>query len=252
MSDGSGGGVAGRTGPLHRLSEVVTASINGRASAVLVSGEAGIGKTSVIRAALDAAEVDSPPASRAVGWGTCWQGDGAPGFWPWMHAFDGVVNAVGSDVASAAAGQDAGLLSLLIREFGTPDPTVGDPVQHRLLLLDAAAGWLETLAADRHVVVVLDDLQWADSSTFDLIDYVIGKPRAAQLTLIGAFRHDELDRERHARLATIGSHASGVHLDGLTVDGVEELVSSDSGRASVALTCCGSPPANRRTSPLRG
>ena len=224
MSDGSGGGVAGRTDPLHRLSGVLSTSVSGRASAVLVSGEAGIGKTSVIRAALDGVGVDSPPGSPIVGWGTCWQGDGAPGFWPWMHAFDGVAKAVGSDLASAAAGQDAGLLSLLIREFGTPDPTVGDPVRHRLLLLDAAAGWLEALAVDRHVVVVLDDLQWADSSTFDLIDYVIGTPRAARLTLIGAFRHDELDPTRRARLATIGSHASGVHLNGLTVDGVEELI----------------------------
>ncbi len=189
-----------------------------------MSGEAGIGKTSLIRAAIDSATADSTPGSAVVGWGTCWHGDGAPGFWPWMQAFDEVANAVGRDVASAAAGHDAGLLSLLIRELGAPESVVGDPDGHRLLLLDAAAGWLQTLAADRHVVVVLDDLQWADSSTFDLIDYVIGTPRAARLLVIGAFRHDELDQERRARLATIGSHARRVHLDGLTVDGVEELI----------------------------
>ena len=226
MSDGSGRGVVGRTGPLQRLGEVVTASVNGRASALLVSGEAGIGKTSLISAALGGACVDSAPGTAIIGWGTCWHGDGAPGFWPWMRALDEVASAIGRDAASAAAGHDAGLLSLLIRELGSPEPAVGDLDRHRLLLLEAAAGWLETLAADRHVVVVLDDLQWADSSTFDLIDYVIGTPRTARLLVIGAFRHDEHDQERRARLATIGSHAGDVHLDGLTVDGVEELVST--------------------------
>ncbi len=224
MSDASDGGVVGRAGPLKRLDEVLTASVNGRSSAVLVSGEAGIGKTSLIRAAIDAATAGSASGSAVVGWGTCWPGDGAPGFWPWMQAFDEVADVVGSDVASASAGHDVGLLSLLIRGLGSPESVVGDLDRHRLLLLDAAAGWLETLAADRHVVVVLDDLQWADSSTFDLIDYVIGTPRTVRLLVIGAFRHDELDQERRARLATIGSHAGDVHLDGLTVDGVEELI----------------------------
>jgi hypothetical protein len=226
MSDGSGDSVVGRAGPLQRLSDAVTASRDGRASAVLVSGEAGIGKTSLIRAALTGVSVDSSPGPAVVGWGTCWPGDGAPGFWPWMRALDKVANAVGHDAASAAAGHDAGLLALLIRELGSPEPAMGDPNRHRLLLLDAAAGWLETVAADRHVIVVLDDLQWADSSTFDLIDYVIGTPRRARLLVIGAFRHDELDQQRRARLATIGSHAGDVHLEGLTVDGVEELVSA--------------------------
>ena len=224
MNDGNGDDVVGRAGPLRLLGEAMARSVNGRGSAVLVSGEAGIGKTSLIRAALDGAATDPTVGALVRGWGTCWHGDGAPGFWPWMQALDKVANTVGTDVASAAAGHDRGLLSLLISELGSPEPVVGDPDRHRLLLLDAAAGWLETLAAHRHVVVVLDDLQWADSSTFDLIDYVIGTPRKAHLLVIGAFRHDELDRERRSRLATIGSHAVGVHLDGLTVEGVEALI----------------------------
>jgi hypothetical protein len=232
MSDAIGSAVVGRSVPLQRVGDAVTASFSGRASAVLVSGEAGIGKSSLIRAALGASGANSSSDSAVVGWGTCWHGDGAPGFWPWMQALNAVASAVGTDATSTAAGNDSGLLSLLIRELGSPLSAMGDPDQHRLLLLDAAAGWLETLAADQHVVVVLDDLQWADSSTFDLLDYVIGTPRAARLLVIGAFRHDELNRERRARLATVGSHASDVHLDGLTVDGVEELISSIPGLPS--------------------
>ena len=251
MSDGSDGGVVGRAEPLNRLGEVVTSSANGRCSAVLVSGEAGIGKTSLIRAAIDAATADSAPGSTVVGWGTCWHGEGAPGFWPWMQAFDEVAKATGIDVASAAAGHDAGLLSLVIRELGSPESVVGDPDRHRLLLLDAAAGWLETLAADRHVVVVLDDLQWADSSTFDLIDYVIATPRAAQLLVIGAFRHDEA---RSSTPRTAGNdrlpcrRRSSRRLDGRWRRGAD---SSDPRPAGVACTRRRPAPANRRTPPLR-
>ena len=224
MNEGHGGEIVGRSRPLARLGEAVKRSADGRASAVLVSGEAGIGKTSLIRAALEGAATASTGGVAVLGWGTCWHGDGAPGFWPWMQALDEVTNTVGSEVAAAAAGHDGRLLSLLIRELGSPEPVADDPDRQRLLLLDAAASWLETLAADRHVAIVLDDLQWADSSTFDLIDYVIGTPRKAQLLVIGAFRHDELDEDRRARVARIGSHARGVHLDGLTVDGVEALI----------------------------
>jgi len=225
MSDASGVTVVGRTEPLRRLGEVVAASAQGRAAAVLVSGEAGIGKTSLIRTALGESTADSP----VVGWGTCWQGGGAPGFWPWMQAFNALAHAVGIDAASSAAGHDVDILALLVRDLGISAPPVGDPDRHRLLLLDAAAHWLERLAADRRVVVVLDDLQWADSSTFDLLDYLIATPRSARLLVIGAFRHDELDQSRRARLASIASHAGDVRLGGLTVDGVEELIRTISG-----------------------
>ncbi len=81
------------------------------------------------------------------------------------------------------------------------------PIGIVFCLLDAAVRWLEALAADRHVVIVLDDLQWADSSTFDLLDHVIAAPVAARLLVVGAYRHDELDRRgsataRLARLPT--------------------------------------------------
>ncbi len=219
--------IVGRAEPLGRMAEVLAASARGRRSAVLVSGQAGIGKTSLISAAIHATSVDAV----TLGWGTCWHGDGAPGFWPWMQAFGDLARAVGVDDAIAAAGNDRQTLAVLARDLGPPIETTEDPDRHRLLLLDVAVRWLEALAAQRHVVVVLDDLQWADSSTFDLLDHVIAAPVAARLLLIGAYRHDEIDGDARARLATLGSHAGHVHLEGLTVDGVEQLIAGISGAA---------------------
>ena len=232
MTNSSGIGVVGRTEPLERLGLAVSESADGRASAVLVSGEAGIGKTSLISAALARAANDT----LLVGWGTCWHGDGAPSFWPWMQAFDGLVDSVGTDAAVAAAGNDREVLSLLVRDLGPDAMPSTDPDRPRVLLLDAAMHWLESLAATRHVVIVLDDLQWADSSTLDLIDYVISVPRSARLLVVGAFRHDELDQEHRTRIAAIASHAGDVHLEGLTVEAVEALIRPISGAdASTAL-----------------
>ncbi|HZJ27929.1 MAG TPA: AAA family ATPase [Acidimicrobiia bacterium] len=220
MTQAGEAGIVGRVEPLRRVGQAISASAQGHRSAVLVSGEAGIGKTSLIRAAIHPSTADAVIA----GWGTCWHGEGAPGFWPWMQAFGDLVRAVGLDAAVAAAGHDRDTLSVVIRDLGPAVETTDDPDRHRLLLLDVAVRWLEALAADRHVVIVLDDLQWADSSTFDLLDHVIAAPVTARLVVIGAYRHDELDHDARARLATVGSHADHVHLEGLSVEGVEELV----------------------------
>ncbi len=181
-----------------------------------------MGKTSLIRAAIDR----SPSDALLVGWGTCWHGDGAPGFWPWTQALGDLVRLLGTEAAAAAAGQDREILSALVRELGSATAPIDDPDRHRLLLLDAATRWLEALAADHHVVVVLDDLQWADTSTFDLLDHVAGTPAAARLLIVGAYRHDELDELGHARLANLGAHSDHIHLDGLTKEAVAELLTS--------------------------
>ncbi len=239
MAEAGRTAIVGRAGPLERLGQAMSASAQGRRSAVLVSGEAGIGKTSLLRAAIEVSAGDA-----IVGWGTGWQGGGAPGFWPWMQGFGDLVRAMGTDVAGEAAGDDHDTLSVLVREFGPAAATTDDPSQRRLLLLDAAVRWLEALAQQRHLVVVLDDLHWADTSTFDLLDHVVAAPIAARLLLLGAYRDDELDDETQTRVATLASHAEHIHLDGLTVAEVEELVAT---MGDPALASRRAPELHRRT-----
>ncbi len=221
MTRPGGAAIVGRTEPRERLEQMVSASAMGRTSTVLVSGEAGMGKTSLVRAALDNAG-----GSTVVAWGTCWQGEGAPGFWPWMQALDDIAHSLGRDEAIVAAGDDRDRLAALIRELGPAPETSDDPDRRRFLLLDATVRWLEIATSFQHVAIVLDDLQWADSSTLDLLEYVVAAPVAARLMIVGAFRQDELDPERSRRLASIGSQADHIHLEGLAVDEVEELAAT--------------------------
>lgn len=241
MGPTEGTGIVGRAEPLRRIAAAMAAAQAGRPSTLLVSGEAGIGKTSVLRSALEAGAA----ADLVIGWGTCWQGQGAPGFWPWTQALGSLVRSVGPEVALAAVGRDRAILASLVRELGPVSAPSGDgPDQHRLLLLDVTVRWLEALATDRHVVLVLDDLQWADASTFDLLDHLIATPLTARLLVLGAFRHDELSPEAGARLATIGSHADHLHLDGLTVEEVATLLAR---RRTPAVARAMAPTLHRRT-----
>jgi hypothetical protein len=221
--------IVGRAEPLADLMRVVRASAGGRRSAILVGGVAGMGKTSLIRTALALAADEAPEGRLLVGWGTCWQGGGAPGFWPWMQALDELARAAGSEAAIAASGQDRDTLAALIRELGPAPARTDDPERRRFLLLDAAVRWLDRIAAQQPVILVLDDLQWADASTLDLLDHLISVPAQTRLLLVGAFRHDELSAETSARLASLGSRTHHLHLDGLAVEHVAELVATISG-----------------------
>jgi hypothetical protein len=77
----------GRGPPAASLQRAIDASVGGHGSLVLVAGEAGIGKTRLVEEA--AAQARS--GGHLVVWGSCWDGDGVPAFWPWTEALQPVV-----------------------------------------------------------------------------------------------------------------------------------------------------------------
>src|SRR5215467_8789885 len=94
----------GRDDVLDGLRQAVDGAVTGRGLIVLLTGEAGIGKTTVLREAARYAEgTGARPA-----WGSGWPGGGAPGYWPWIQ----VLRALGLDdqmsrEAGAAGAGDA-------------------------------------------------------------------------------------------------------------------------------------------------
>jgi hypothetical protein len=178
---------------------------------LFVRGEPGMGKTALLRAAV--AECDA-----ALGWGTCVE-SGAHGYWPWTQALSGLVRAVGLEHAQQAAGHDRGLLAALVPALG--EARAADPTdRERLLQLDAAVSWLNALAAVRPVVVVLDDLQWADTSSLALLEQLLARPRHGDLSVVGAYRAGEAPLDL-SRAVALGEH---LVLDGLDRAATAELV----------------------------
>ncbi len=216
-------GLVGRADALARVRRAVDAARTGAGGALFVSGTAGMGKTALLRAALAAAaDVD-------VAWGTCVEAGGAPGYWPWTQALNGLVRTAGAERARAAAGEDERLLATLAPALGEPD-AAAESGRARLLLLDAAAAWLRALGGVRPVVVVLDDLQWADEASLALLELVAGDPRPAPVCVLGAYRADEVPRALRDRLAALVARSAHVPLSGLDRTATAELVAQVAGR----------------------
>ena len=155
-------------------------------SVVLVSGESGIGKTELVRAATRGQPL--------VAWGTCVDDAAAGGLWPWSRALEQLTRTVGIEHARQLAGPDVALLATIAHSLGPARKRAGTARDR--LLLDAVCRWLEALATTP-VVVVLDDLQWADGSTLSLLDLTARSPQPAALSVIGCCRpcpHGPADR----------------------------------------------------------
>lgn len=169
---------------------------------LLVSGEAGMGKTALLtRFAEEAANLGA-----RVLWGTCVHDDQAPGFWPWTQAM-GVPLDFGIDPDDAGA---------------------------RLRIFDSVARLLGQAGSTEPIVVILDDIQWADRSTLDLLWYLARAPAQGRLLLIAACRPDELDEQPPAI-------AEPVVLSGLSEPEVAELI-GDSGLAALVFRRSGGNP----------
>lgn len=218
--------LVGRDQPLARLRETLARSAAGSRQAVVVTGESGIGKTSLVRAATE----DRDP----VAWGTCIDDDGAPGYWPWSGVLDHLARRLGTEQARRLAGDDAPLLSTIAPVFGEARATQASG-RDRLLLLDAVSRWLEDVAAIMATVVVLDDLQWADDSSLALLDFVARSPRQVGLCVIGLYRDRELNPTARDRLADLVLRAEHVELRGLDRDSVGALVAAVAGEVAPAV-----------------
>ena len=185
-------GLVGRDDQLAALDEILAGARDGRGRVVLVAGEPGIGKT---RLAEEAAQ-RAAAAGMSVAWGRCHEGDGAPALWPWAQ----VVRQLAADLApgqlSGLLGPLAGRLGQLLPELAeTPPPARPQPVADlgaaRFQLNQAVAGLLRRLAGARPLLVVVDDLHWADVPSLSLLAFLAGELNDARLVVVGTYRDVE-------------------------------------------------------------
>ena len=165
----------------------------GRGRVVLVAGEPGIGKT---RLAEEAAR-RAAAAGMGVAWGRCHEGDGAPALWPWAQ----VVRQLAADLApgqlAAMLGPSAAWLGQLLPELAeTPPPAGPQPVADlgaaRFQLNQAVAGLLRRLAEARPLLVVVDDLHWADVPSLSLLAFLAAELKDTRLVVVGTYRDVEV------------------------------------------------------------
>ncbi|MFJ6482480.1 BTAD domain-containing putative transcriptional regulator [Streptomyces sp. NPDC091682] len=173
----------GRDEELDRLATAADRARSGRAQVVVVCGEAGIGKSSL----LDAAVRQLPEQGWLVGSGHCPETDGAP---PGRAWFDMLPDLAEAAPPGAYADELAPLLAPgTERDSGQPD---GSPAR-RFRLHRALLGWLRDTARRRPLAIVLDDLHRGDQESLELFLLCAEQLRDVPLLLVGSYRTGEGD-----------------------------------------------------------
>ncbi|MFD7456760.1 MULTISPECIES: helix-turn-helix transcriptional regulator [unclassified Streptomyces] len=186
------------TGALARAAGGGTAqalSTGGEPQALLLGGEAGVGKTRLVEEF--AAVADREGAVVALGGCVEIGADGLP-FAPFSTALRTLRRELPDALAAAAAGQEEELARLLpeLGEFGAGRHDDEEGVAR---LFELTARLLERVAADRTVVLALEDLHWADASTRHLLSYLLRTLRTGRLVVLATYRSDDIHRRHPMR-----------------------------------------------------
>lgn len=184
----------GRAEELASLVDALARAGAGEPQALLIGGEAGVGKTRLVEEFLAAA--GRREAVVAVGGCVEIGADGLP-FAPFSTALRALRRTLPGEMASACAGQE-GELARLLPELGEADRDATD--EHSTArLFELTARLLERISTDRTVVLVLEDLHWADASTRHLLAYLFRTLRNGRLVVIGTYRADDIHRRHPLR-----------------------------------------------------
>jgi hypothetical protein len=185
-------GYFGRAPEMSRLLTSLEKAAAGQGSVVLLAGEPGIGKSHALRHLIDQARA----GSAIVLIGRCVEGAWVPPFRPFAEAIAGYGEMAGPErlqadlgPAGAALVRIAPRLSQLLPDLGLP-PAL-QPDEERFRLLDAAAQFFAALSSQATVLLVLDDLHWADAGTALMMRHVARTCGQHRLLIAGAYRTTE-------------------------------------------------------------
>lgn len=215
----------GRDRELAELRRALERAEAGSANVVVVAGEPGIGKTELARVIADEAERHGG----VVAWGRCHEGAGAPAYWPWAELMDTLVRRLGLAEVETAAGASLGDLAALGAQLlqQQPGQLEIDPEAARFRIARAVTGLLRNLGDRQLVLLAVDDLQWADPPSLELLGSVVRSLDDARVVIVCTLRTSaalvppvtralaELARSQYRRL----------ELTGLDEEAVGQLVS---------------------------
>ncbi|HEX5616508.1 MAG TPA: BTAD domain-containing putative transcriptional regulator [Acidimicrobiia bacterium] len=223
------GGFVGRGVERARLLGLVDAARTGTLRVALVSGEPGIGKTRLCE--------ELAATGRAQGavvvWARGYEGDGAPAFWPWVQVLRVLAEDLPADVLAAAVDRQAADIARVVPEYArfadAADDAELDGESARFRFFDAVATFLRRLSAHHVLVVVLDDLHWADQSSLRLLEFCLSALRDVPVAFVGTYRDSEARQPPlAATLATLAREPGleRVALRGLSVGEVSDYITT--------------------------
>jgi DNA-binding CsgD family transcriptional regulator len=204
--------LVGREREFTTLHDRHAAARAGHGAVVLVAGEAGIGKTTLVeRFRRSVTEAGQPVLTgRAVA------DEGVPALWPWRRLLaDAPVEGLAPDLLDAGTGLDASL----------------DPAAARFRAIDRTVAALRAAAEPAGLVLVLEDLHWADDASLLLLRHLCGEVAGSRILMVGTFRDPD---------GAVGLPATLAEVCGMST--VEVLRLGPVSAADVAALLTGSGP----------
>ena len=183
----------GRVEELRSLVMHLEGASDGRPRVVAISGEAGVGKTTLIRQLEP--EVRLRAGSLVIG--RCHEADVQPPYAPWAEVINGIRR------LDMSERRDWRELPQLVPALAGDGPREGQGGS-KYMLLEEIAEYIRIAAQDRPLVISLDDMQWADSASWDTLEYLIPQLENERLLITLTMRAEETygeSLERRRRLS---------------------------------------------------
>ena len=224
----------GRQQEMARLRSALDDAISGRGRVVMLAGEPGIGKT---RTAQEVAALGEQKGAQVM-WGWCYEHVGAPPYWPYVQPIRTYVEQTSAQQLSAEMGPGASDIAEIVPEIrnkisGLPASPSLAPEQARFRLFDSVATFFKNAGRTLPLILVLDDLHWADASSLLMLEFLAKEIGQSPVLILGTYRDVEVSG-RHPLAQTLGTlvreqHYLKVSLGGLSLQEVGEFVQASAG-----------------------
>jgi class 3 adenylate cyclase len=231
----SAGRFVGRQSELAQLQAALARTLGGDGGVVMVVGEPGIGKTRLT----DEFAVHAKLRGAQVFKGHCYEGEASVPYLPFVEGLRHYAQSRPDAQLRAELGEAAPELATLVSEVrrrfpDLPAPPALEGEAERQRLFDGVASFLHGASIAAPLVLVLDDLHWADKPTLLLLQYLARRIRRDRVLLVGTYRDVELERT-HPLADTIASlRRDGLYervlLRGLDLHGVRDLIREAGGQ----------------------
>ncbi len=219
----------GRTAERAELERLIDSTVRGRGGMILIGGEPGVGKTRLVEEVLDMSQ-----RRRCLSLtGRCYEMEGTPPFMPFVETVELCARVVPPTVLREALGDAAPEVARLVPDLRRLFPDILAPIelppeQQRHYLFKNFSEFLERACRVRSLVVLLDDLQWADDATLQLLQHLAPQLADMPILVLGTYRDVELDVQRPfakvLETLTRKRLAKRLNLQRLPQEGVKEML----------------------------
>ena len=237
----SAGLFVGRKPELAQLTKALQGARRGFGRVVLLAGSGGMGKTRLTQQLALQAE----QGGTQVLWGRCLEEAGAPPYWPWRQLIRSYLrNGADADPAQTFGSGLADIAGIVpeVAEHFKLRPTAaapgGDSAESRFHLFDAVAAFWRRAAKRAPLLLIFEDLHWADATSLRLFSFLAAESEDSALLVVGTYRDTELSRQ-HPLFETLSDLARSsvcqrIELAGLSMRETEELMLAASGSVGSA------------------